>query len=61
MSKGTYVGRDVPLNSMAAVWGKPGEKPRSLLVPNTDEGLESLFGAVGKLLTVPNWSTSSAP
>lgn len=48
MSKLTYVGMDVHLNSIAAVWAKPGEKPRSIVVPNTDEGLEALMRAVGK-------------
>lgn len=36
------------MNSIAAVWGKPGEKPRSMVVPNTEEGLQALLRAIGK-------------
>lgn len=47
MSMVTYVGLDVHLNSIAAVWGRLQEKPRNLIVPNTPAGLEALLKAVG--------------
>lgn len=48
MANVTYVGMDVHLNSIAAVWGKPGEKPRNTTVPNTEEGLQALSRVIGK-------------
>jgi transposase len=42
-----YVGLDVHLNSIAAVWGKAKEKPQSMTVPPTDEGFKALTEAVG--------------
>jgi len=42
-----YVGLDVHLNSIAAVWGKAKEKPRSMTVPPTEEGLRKLSREVG--------------
>jgi len=47
MSMVTYVGLDVHLNSIAAVWGRLQEKPRNLIVPNTPAGLEALMKTVG--------------
>jgi transposase len=47
MSMVTYVGLDVHLNSIAAVWGRLQEKPRNLIVPNTPEGREALLKAIG--------------
>jgi transposase len=47
MSMVTYVGLDVHLNSIAAVWGRVQETTRSLIVPNTPAGLEALLKAVG--------------
>jgi transposase len=42
-----YVGMDVHLNSIAAVWGKAKDKPRSMTVAPTVEGLQKLADAVG--------------
>ena len=47
MKKVTYSGMDVHLNSIAVVWGKAKEKPRTVVVPNTEEGIEALVRAVG--------------
>lgn len=47
MSMVIYVGLDVHLNSIAAVWGKAKDKPRSITVSPTEEGLEMLVRAVG--------------
>jgi len=48
MSMVIYVGLDVHLNSIAAVWGKAKDKPRSMTVTPTDEGLRTLARAVGE-------------
>lgn len=42
-----YVGLDVHLNSIAAVWGKAKDKPRSMTVVPTEEGFKALTEAVG--------------
>jgi transposase len=47
MAKVTYVGLDVHLNSIAAVWGKAQEKPRSITVAPSEEGFEALVKAIG--------------
>lgn len=47
MDKVTYVGMDVHLNSIAAVWGKAKEQPRSMTVVPDEEGYEALVKAVG--------------
>jgi transposase len=47
MSMVIYVGLDVHLNSIAAVWGKAKDKPRSLTVVPNEEGLKALTEAVG--------------
>jgi hypothetical protein len=47
MGRVTYVGMDVHLNSIAAVWGRPKEKPRCLVVKNDPEGWGNLMRAVG--------------
>ena len=47
MSMVIYVGLDVHLNSIAAVWGKAKDKPRSLTVTPTEEGLRKLCREVG--------------
>lgn len=47
MSMVIYVGLDVHLNSIAAVWGKPQEKPRTLVIEPNDEGFAALVKAVG--------------
>ena len=47
MSMVIYVGLDVHLNSIAAVWGKAKEKPRSMTVPPTEECLRKLSREVG--------------
>ena len=47
MSKVSYLGMDVHLNSIAVVWGQAKEKPRCLIVENSLEGWEKLVGAVG--------------
>jgi len=47
MSMVIYVGLDVHLNSIAAVWGKPQEKPRTLVIEPSDEGFSALVKAVG--------------
>ena len=47
MVKVTYVGLDVHLNSIAAVWGKAQEKPGSMTIAPTEEGFEALVRAVG--------------
>ena len=57
MSMVTYVGLDVHLNSIAAVWGRLQEKPQSLIVPNTPAGLEALLKAVGSR---PVWAIYEA-
>jgi len=46
MSKVTYVGMDVHLNSIAAVWGRPKEKPRCIVVENSPDGWAKLMRAV---------------
>ena len=48
MSMVTYVGLDVHLNSIAVVWGRLQEKPRTVVVPNTPAGRESLVKTVGE-------------
>jgi len=47
MSMVIYVGLDVHLNSIAAVWGKAKDKPRSMTVTPTEEGFKNLTEAVG--------------
>lgn len=47
MSMVSYVGLDVHLNSIAAVWGKAKEKPRTLVISPTEEGFGALVEAVG--------------
>src|SRR4029077_16886674 len=47
MSKVTYVGMDVHLNSIAAVWGRPKEKPRCIVVESNPDGWAKLMRAVG--------------
>ncbi len=47
MSMMTYVGMDVHLNSIAAVWGRAKETPRQMTVPAGEEGLKRLLKAVG--------------
>ncbi len=47
MSMVIYVGLDVHLNSIAAVWGKAKDKPRSLTIVPDEEGLKALTEAVG--------------
>ena len=47
MSMVIYVGLDVHLNSIAAVWGKAKDKPRSMTVAPTEEGFKALTEAVG--------------
>jgi transposase len=47
MSMVIYVGLDVHLNSIAAVWGKAKDKPRSMTVTPTEEGFKELTAAVG--------------
>src|SRR2546428_8912787 len=47
MGKVTYVGMDVHLNSIAAVWGEAQEKPQTMTVTPTQEGFEALVKAVG--------------
>lgn len=47
MSMVIYVGLDVHLNSIAAVWGKAKDKPRSMTVTPTEEGFKLLTEAVG--------------
>lgn len=42
-----YVGLDVHLNSIAAVWGRAKEKPRHLTVTPSEKGLEVLARAIG--------------
>jgi len=42
-----YVGLDVHLNSIAAVWGKAKDKPRSMTIVPGDEGFKALTEAVG--------------
>jgi len=42
-----YVGLDVHLNSIAAVWGKAKDKPRSMTIVPTEEGFKALTEAVG--------------
>jgi transposase len=48
MSMVIYVGLDVHLNSIAAVWGKAKQNPRTLVITPTEEGFRSLVEAVGK-------------
>jgi transposase len=57
MSMVTYVGLDVHLNSIAAVWGRLLEKPKSLIVPNTPAGIEALMKAAGPS---PVWAVYEA-
>ena len=47
MGTNIYVGMDVHLNSIAAVWGRRNEKPRRMTVAGTEEGLDALVEAVG--------------
>lgn len=47
MSMVIYVGLDVHLNSIAAVWGKAKDKPRSMTVTPNEEGFKALTEAVG--------------
>ena len=47
MSMVIYVGLDVHLNSIAAVWGKAKEKPRTLVISPTEDGFRALVEAVG--------------
>lgn len=47
MSMVIYVGLDVHLNSIAAVWGKAKERPQSMTVAPTEEGFQALAEAVG--------------
>lgn len=47
MSMVTYVGLDVHLNSIAAVWARAQEKTSSVIVPNTPAGMEALLKVVG--------------
>lgn len=47
MSMVIYVGLDVHLNSIAAVWGKAKDRPRSMTVTPTEEGFKALTEAVG--------------
>lgn len=42
-----YVGLDVHLNSIAAVWGRAKDKPRSMTIAPNEEGWEALVKAVG--------------
>lgn len=47
MSMVIYVGLDVHLNSIAAVWGRAKEQPRSMTVVPTEAGFEALVKAIG--------------
>lgn len=47
MSMVIYVGLDVHLNSIAAVWGKAKQNPRTLVISPTEEGYRALVEAVG--------------
>lgn len=47
MSMVIYVGLDVHLNSIAAVWGKAKQNPRTLVITPTEEGYRALVDAVG--------------
>jgi transposase len=47
MSMVIYVGLDVHLNSIAAVWGKAKQNPRTLVITPTAEGYRALVEAVG--------------
>lgn len=47
MGTNIYVGLDVHVNSIAAVWGRVNEKPKRMTVVNTKEGLTALVTAVG--------------
>jgi transposase len=47
MSMVIYVGLDVHLNSIAAVWGKAKAQPRTLVISPTEEGYSALVEAVG--------------
>jgi len=47
MSMVIYVGMDVHLNSIAAVWGKAKDKPRSMTVAPTEEGFKTLTEVIG--------------
>jgi transposase len=49
MSMVIYVGLDVHLNSIAAVWGRAKDKPRSMTVAPSEEGFEMLVKAVGTM------------
>lgn len=44
----TYVGLDVHLNSVAAVWGRAKETPRNLTVAANEAGFEELSRAIGR-------------
>lgn len=57
MSMVIYVGLDVHLNSIAAVWGKAKEKPRSMTIVPTEEGFKALVEAVG---ASPVWGVYEA-
>jgi transposase len=48
MSMVVYVGLDVHLNSIAAVWGRAKEKPHSMTVAPSEEGLRALAQAIGE-------------
>lgn len=47
MSKTTYVGLDVHLNSIMAVWGASKEASQKLEVPNREDGLAMLLKRIG--------------
>jgi transposase len=47
MSMVIYVGLDVHLNSIAAVWGKAKQNPRMLVITPSEEGYRTLVDAVG--------------
>jgi len=47
MSMVIYVGLDVHLNSIAAVWGKAKDNPRSMTIVPNEEGLKALTDTVG--------------
>lgn len=47
MSMVIYVGLDVHLNSIAAVWGKAKQSPRTLVISPTEDGFRALVEAVG--------------
>jgi hypothetical protein len=47
MSMVIYVGMDVHLNSISAMWGRTKDKPRSMTVTPDEKGLTALVKAVG--------------